>query len=285
MKAGLILEGGSMRGLFTAGILDVFMERNITFDGVVGVSAGALFGCNIKSRQIGRAIRYNKKYCQDPRYASIRSFLKTGSVFGVEFCYRELPDKLDPFDVETFENDPTEFYVVATDVETGKAVYKKCEKGDAHDIEWMRASGSVPMMCPVVEIDGYKLLDGGVADSIPYKFFEQKDFDKRVVILTQPKGYVKQPNKLVPLARVALRKYPKLIEALRVRHRMYNETIQYIEEKEANGEVFVIRPPEPLNIGGIHHTPEELERVYQIGRKVGLQSVVAMKKYLESVEN
>ena len=202
MKTGLIMEGGAMRGMFTAGVIDVLMEAGVCFDGAIGVSAGAVFGCNYKSRQIGRVIRYNKTYCQDPRYVSFRSLLRTGDIYGEEFCYHELPDRLDPFDVKTYEENPMDFYVVCTDVETGKPVYHNCLKGDAEDIQWMRASASMPALSRFVNLDGHMLSDGGTADSIPVRFFESIGYERNVVILTQPEGYVKKPNQLLPLLRI-----------------------------------------------------------------------------------
>ena len=198
MKTGLIMEGGAMRGMFTAGVIDVLMEAGVSFDGAIGVSAGAVFGCNYKSRQIGRVIRYNKAYCQDPRYVSFRSLLKTGDIYGEQFCYHELPDRLDPFDVKTYAQNPMNFYVVCTDADTGKAVYHNCLKGDAEDIQWMRASASMPALSRFVKLDSYSLSDGGTADSIPVRFFESIGYDRNVVILTQPEGYVKKPNQLLP---------------------------------------------------------------------------------------
>ena len=192
MKTGLVMEGGAMRGLFTAGVIDVMMEEEIEFDGAIGVSAGAAFGCNYKSKQIGRALRYNINYCKDKRYCSMKSLITTGNLYGAEFCYHELPDKLDIFDCETFENNPMEFYLVCTDVLTGKPVYKKCEKADYDCLEWMRASASMPLASKVVEIDGYKMLDGGVSDSVPLKYFESIGYDRNIVILTQPKSYRKK---------------------------------------------------------------------------------------------
>ena len=154
LKTGLIMEGGAMRGMFTCGVIDVLMENGARFDGAAGISAGAVFGCNFKSRQIGRAIRYNKKYCADPRFCSFRSLIKTGDMYGADFCYRELPDLLDPFDRETFRTDPMEFYVGATDVSTGKCVYHKCVDGGHTDIQWMRASASMPLVSRPVSVDG-----------------------------------------------------------------------------------------------------------------------------------
>ena len=200
---GLIMEGGAMRGMFTCGVIDVFMEQGIEFDGAAGISAGAVFGCNIKSRQIGRPIRYNKKYCKDPRYCSIRSLLKTGDLYGVEFCYHELPDVLDPFDQDTFRQNPMAFYVGATDVNTGRVVFHKCSDGGETDIQWMRASSSMPVVSRPVTIGRYTLLDGGIACPVPYRFMEKKGYDRNVIILTQPEGYrkTKSPSALQAVPR------------------------------------------------------------------------------------
>lgn len=269
MKTGLVMEGGAMRGMFTAGVTDVLMENDVAFDGGIGVSAGAAFGCNYKSKQIGRTIRYNKKYCNDPRYVSLRSLLKTGNLYNEEFGYHELPNKLDVFDVRTFSENPMEFFVVCTDVETGKPVYHRCEHGDKKDVEWLRASASMPLVSKFVKIGNQYLSDGGTADSIPLRYFEKIGYDKNVVILTQPKGFVKKKNSLLPILRVALRKYPALIHTLTERHNVYNETLSYVEKQRKNGKVFVIQPPKALNIGAVEHNADELERVYQMGRKEG----------------
>ena len=172
-KHGLVLEGGAMRGMFTAGVLDVFMENNINFDGVIGVSAGATFGCNYISRQIGRTVRYNKKYCKDPRYCSFRSLITTGDLYGTDFCYNKIPNELDPFDNDTFRKSDIDFYIVATDIETGKPIYKKYDVDDPDCLLWMRASASMPLASRIVEAGSKKLLDGGMSDSIPVKEFEK----------------------------------------------------------------------------------------------------------------
>ena len=208
-KTGLVLEGGAMRGIFTAGVTDIMMENGIDFDGVIGVSAGAAFGCNYKSKQNGRAIRYNLKFCNDKRFCSVQSLIKTGDMFGAEFCYHELPSKHDIFDTKTFEENPQEFYVVCTDVITGKPVYKRLDKAEYNDLEWIRASASMPLASRIVEIDGYKLLDGGISDSIPLAYFQKIGYEKCVVILTQPKGYIKTPSKSIYAAKLMLRKYPE----------------------------------------------------------------------------
>ena len=266
MKKGLIMEGGAMRGMFTCGVLDVFLENNVTFDGAAGISAGAVFGCNFKSKQIGRAIRYNKEYCSDPRYCSFRSLIKTGDLFGVKFCYHEIPEKLDVFDRETFHANPMEFYVGATDIETGKIVYHKCTDGGVKDIRWMQASASLPLVSRPVKIGGRVLMDGGIVDPVPYRYMESAGYDRNVMILTQPNGYVKKKDGTLPLIRARFRDYPELIYAMTVRHVRYNLQMKDIAEREAAGGALVIRPPEALGIGRTVKDPEELERVYRIGR-------------------
>ena len=282
MKKGLILEGGGMRGMFTAGVTDVLMENDVSFDGAVGVSAGAAFGCNIKSRQNGRAIRYNMKYCSDKRFCSLWSWIVTGDVFGAYFCYREIPEELDIFDTKTYEENPMEFYVVCTDVETGKPLYFNCKDGGKRDVALIRASASMPMASRVVKVGGYKLLDGGIADSVPLRFFEKKGYDRNVVVLTRPDSYVKEKNKLMPMIRLALRKYPKIIDAMEIRHEMYNETIEYIRQREKQGEIFVIRPQESLGINQIEKNPDELKRVYEIGRTEATLRLDELKSFLEN---
>ncbi len=280
MKTGLVMEGGSMRGMFTAGVIDVFMENGVDFDGAIGVSAGAVFGCNFKSRQPGRVIRYNKKYCRDPRYASMSSLVKTGNVFGTDFCYRAIPDFLDPFDKETYAKNPMEFYVVCTDALSGNAVYHNCNRGYADDLVWMRASASMPMLSEIVHVGGRLLSDGGTADSIPLKFFESIGYERNVIILTQPDGFVKEKNSMLPLLRLSLRKYPNLVEALETRHIRYNETTAYIKARAESGEAFVIQPEEGLNIKSVVHDPEELERVYRLGRAAGEKNLDAVREFL-----
>ena len=275
MKKGLVMEGGAMRGMFTSGVLDVLMENGISFDGAVGVSAGATFGCNIKSKQIGRAYRYNKKYCSDKRYHSISSFIRTGDIYNVPFCYDELPYKLDRWDIETFKNNPMEFFCVATDIVSGKPVYHKCLTGEKYDIEWIRASASMPLVSRPVRIDGGIYLDGGISDSIPLKFMEDKGYTDNLVIETQTVDYVKGRQKYMPLVRWSLRKYPNMIKCMEKRYIMYNEEKRYIREKEKQGLVKVIRPKEPLNISAIEKNPAEIERVYRLGREAGEKYIVA----------
>ena len=266
IKKGLIMEGGAMLGMFTCGVIDVFMENNIVFDGAIGISAGAVFGCNIKSKQIGRAIRYNKKYCNDKRYCSMRSLIKTGNLYGEEFCYHELPQKLDLFDSETFKNNPMEFYVGATDIMTGKCVYHKCFDGKDNDIKWMQASASMPMVSRPVVVDGHLLLDGGISDSVPYEYMENLGYNRNVIILTKPDGYIRKRGLESYMARLALFKYPVAAKAMFNRCEMYNHQMEEIKDRENNKTSFVIRPPQALGISRTENDPSELERVYRLGR-------------------
>ncbi len=271
-----------MRGMFTAGVIDVMMENGIEYDGIIGVSAGAAFGCNYKSKQIGRVIRYNMKFCNDKRYSGIRSLLKTGNIYNTDFAYGEVPLKHDVFDFDTYQNDPTDFYVVCTDVETGEAVYHIYGGKDDHGFDWIRASASMPMVSQIVEIDGQKLLDGGIADSIPVRYFETIGYDKTIVVLTQPEHYQKKPNRLMPLIRLKYKKYPKLAEAMEKRHLVYNQTLAYIEEQEKLGKLFVIRPPHKLQIGKVEKDPSKLKEIYDIGRETVAPQVSAIKEFLNT---
>lgn len=279
MKKGLVLEGGAMRGLFTAGIIDVMMEAGVEPDGLIGVSAGAAFGCNYKSRQPGRAIRYNTRFAKDKRYSGLKSFLTTGDYFNAQFGYHIVPYQYDIFDVETFEQNPMEFIVVCTDVLTGQAVYHKMERVDFDELEWLRASASMPLASKVVEVAGRKLLDGGVADSIPLEYFESIGYDRNVVILTQPEGYTKQRTKLMPLMRIGLRHYPEMVKAMDRRYLMYNRELEFVRQAEREGRCLVIRPDGKLPIGHISHDPEEMNRVYQIGREMGLRYIDRIKAF------
>ena len=279
MKKGLVLEGGAMRGLFTAGIIDVMMEVRVEPDGLIGVSAGAAFGCNYKSRQIGRAIRYNKAFAHDKRFCSWQSLLKTGDLYNAEFGYHVIPTQYDVFDNATYDANPMAFIAVCTDVETGKPIYKSLPKVTPTTYDWIRASASMPLVSKVVELEGQKVLDGGVADSIPLAYFESIGYEKNMVILTQPDGYVKAHNKLMPLMRIALRKYPNMIEAMDQRHIMYNQQLSYVYQAESTGRALVIRPEAPLPIGHISHNPEEMQRVYDIGRATGMKYIERIKAF------
>ena len=279
-KKGLIMEGGAMRGMFTAGVIDVLMENGVEFDGAIGVSAGAAFGVNYKSKQIGRVIRYNTRFVRDKRYGGLRVLLKTGNIYSTEFCYNEVPLKHDIFDFDTYESNPMEFYVVATDIETGEAVYHRFEGRNDHCFDWIRASASMPLVSQIVEIDGQKMLDGGIADSIPVRFLESIGYNKNIAVLTQRKDYQKSKNRMMSLLKLKYAKYPKLVEAMANRHLMYNETLSYIDEKEKSGELFVIRPECDLPVRRIEKDPEKLKAAYEIGRNTAIKQLEKIKTFL-----
>ena len=267
MKTALIMEGGGMRGLFTCGVMDVLLEEGVAFDAGAGVSAGAVFGCNYKSRQIGRAVRYNKRYCADPRYQSLRSWLRTGDLFGVDFCYRELPQELDVFDRAAFATNPMAFYVGAFDIEKGETAYHRCTDGGEEDTLWMRASASMPLASRPVRAEGRLLLDGGILDPTPYRFMEGLGYRRNLVILTQPRDYRKQKSAVWPLMRLMLRRSPKLLSAMAGRPDAYNRHMAYIREREQAGEALIICPQAPLPVKRTEKDPEALEKAYQAGRQ------------------
>ena len=281
MKKGLILEGGAMRGMFTAGVMDVLMEKGIEFDGAVGVSAGAVFGCNYKSKQIGRVLRFNVRYCQDKRYSGLYSLVTDGNIFSKEFCYGEIPLKLDVFDFETYEKNPMEFWLVCTDIETGEPYYHKYESFDDHGLDWFRASSSIPLVSQIVEIDGKQYHDGSIADSIPVKFFESIGYDRNVAILTQPRDYRKTASDSNALLRLAYKKYPKLLETLENRMDFYNEQLEYVAEREKEGSLFVIAPKAPLQIKRVEKDPEVIAKIYMEGREAAIEALNDLKAFLE----
>lgn len=282
MRKGLIMEGGAMRGMFTAGVIDTLMKANIKFDGGIGVSAGAAFGCNYKSNQIGRVLRYNVKYAGDPRLASWQSWLKTGDLYGADFCYRELPVELDVFDTAAFQKNPMDFWCVATDINNGEAIYHKLNLGKEADLQWIRASSSIPVFAKPVQIGNRYYWDGGISDSIPIKFFEKIGYQKNVVVLTQPLDYRKEKSKVYPALEPVLHHYPAVLEKLKTRAEDYNNVLDYIRKKEVQGKIFVIRPPYSLDIGTMEKDPQELKRVYNIGVKETKKNLLKIKAYLEN---
>lgn len=277
---GLVLEGGAMRGLFSAGVMDVMMEHDIVPDGIIGVSAGACFGCNYVSGQHGRALRYNQLMARDSRFCGLKSLITSGDVYNAEFAYHTLPNEIDIFDNERFMASPIDFHVVCTDVEEGKAVYRKCEFSGDRLFDWIRASASMPVVSNIVEIDGFKLLDGGISDSIPLQYFESIGYDKNIVVLTQPRDYRKQKSKFLPIIRIALRKYPKVAELMAHRHEMYNAELEFVRQAEAEGRCIVISPDSPLPIGHISHSPEDMQRVYDLGREAAKSRIDNVLKFL-----
>lgn len=279
MKKGLVLEGGGMRGLFTAGVMDEMMENGIQPDGVVGVSAGATFGCNYKSNQPGRVLRYNIRFKDDPRYMGLRSLIKTGDLVSAEFSYHIMPKELDVFDKEAFASNPMAFHIVCTDVDSGKAVYRKLDKFEFEEIEWLRASASLPILSKPVSIGGYRLLDGGMADSIPLQYFQGQGYDRNIVVLTQPKGFKKTQPKIMPIINLLLRKTPKVAEAMAIRHIMYNHELDYITEQEQLGNTLLIYPEEELPIGRIELKEDKMRNVYSMGREAAKVRMAEIKSF------
>lgn len=278
LKTGLVLEGGGVRGIYTAGVLDVFMEHSLTFDGVIGVSAGAIHGCSYLSGQKGRSIRYYRNYVRDPRFMSIRSWLLTGDIVGAEFCYHTLPDELDVYDHEAFLRNPTPFYAVCTNVETGQAEYLRL-RDMRGQIEALRASASLPYFSRLVELDGKKYLDGGCADSIPVDAARDMGYARNVVVLTRDAAYRKSPE-MTGLAKLLYRRYPAFIRTMENRHTMYNAQVERIAELEQEGSVFVIRPEKPLSIGRLENDVDKVQQVYDQGRADAEKSLAALQTFL-----
>lgn len=279
MKTGLVLEGGGVRGIYTAGVLDVFLEHEIHFDGVIGVSAGAIHGCSYLSGQKGRSIRYYMKYCADPRFMSFTSLLKTGDLVGVDFCYHEIPEKLDVYDNEAFLRNNTPFYAVCSNVESGKPEYIRMTDM-FRDIDILRASASMPYVSRSVEIGGKKYLDGGSTDSIPVEAFRTMGYGKNVVILTRDIDYRKKPE-MPWLAKWMYRKYPAFVKAQLNRHLEYNRTVERIQELEKEGSIFVIRPSLPPTVGRMENDPQKVRELYDLGRTDALRAVNDLKKWMD----
>lgn len=264
MKIGLVLEGGGMRGIYTVGVLDCLMEEHFWADYVIGVSAGACNGASYVSRQKGRAYRTNTQYISDPRYLSFLNFIKTKSLFGMDFLFDEIPNHLIPFDYDTFYQSPCEFSIGVTDVMTGLDRYFDKSFVEPKNI-LLRASSSLPVFAPMVEYNGRKYLDGGVANSIPVMQALADGCDKVIVVLTRERGYIKKPEKFRSVYKRMYRKYPKLVKALDHRHEKYNETLSIIEALEKDGIAIVIAPKNPLPVGRFEKNPERLKKVWQIG--------------------
>ncbi len=281
-KVGLVLEGGGMRGMYTTGVLDVFLEEGLVPDAVIGVSAGAVFGCSYMSEQHGRGIRYNLKYINDDRYASVKSWLKTGNIFNAKFCYDEIPNKLDIYDYDKFKENAAKipFYVCCTNVDTGKPEYIRCTDF-RKEMDYMRASASLPLVSKIVYKGGKKLLDGGTADSIPVEYFRSIGYKKNIVVLTRPEGYVKKPSSTAKLLKFRYKNYPEFIEANINRHDNYNKSLSDIEEQERRGETIIIRPSVEYKIGRIEKDKEKLKYMYKLGRKDAKAKIEELKAFLE----
>jgi len=278
MSIGLVLEGGAMRGMYTAGVLDVFLDNQIKVDEIVGVSAGVLFGVNYLSNQKGRVIRYNKKFIKDKRYMGINSLLKTGNIINKEFAFYEVPCKLDVFDQETFGKSDTNFYATITNVETGKPEYIKL-KDVFEQMEVLRATSAMPFVSKMVEIDGQKYLDGGISDSIPVDKCKQLGCDKIIVILTRPIEYRKKKSN-EKLTNIKYKKYPNLAKTINNRYKNYNDVVEKIIDMENKKEIFVIRPSKTIKIKRIEKNVDKLQEMYDLGIEDCENKLDELIKYL-----
>jgi len=279
----LILEGGGMRAAYSGGVLDVLQDNGIKFGGYAGTSAGSTHICSFLSEQRERNMRIDTVHSKDPRYRGVKWLLKTGDFFPREFCYVTIPREVDPFDYAKFEENAriSDFYSVCTNLETGEGEYLLTQEVDEGDgLECVRASASLPLMSKIVELRGMKLLDGGIADSIPFEFMDRKGFKKQVVILTQQEGYVKKPNALIPLFKLVYHKYPKFVAAAATRHIRYNQALATLRQWESEGKSFVIRPSEPFRISRIEKDTEKLKELYRMGLRDGERLLGSLKKFL-----
>ena len=279
MKVGLVLEGGGMRALFTAGVLDALLDvKELDIDGIIGVSAGALFGANYVSGQKERAIRYNKKYARDKRYMGLHSWITTGNAVNKEFAFYELPFKLDVFDQEKFKESKIEFHVVMTNVENGQAEYVLIE--DVFEqMEYLRATSALPFASKIIEINGKKYLDGGISDSIPIDYCQSLGYDKIILVLTRPENTYKE-DKLNFLYKLVYRKYPNLVKRLINMGKDYEVVLKKIKDLETENKIFVIRPPKVLKIGRLEKNEDKIQNVYDIGLNTGKKEIDNLLKYL-----
>ena len=279
MKVGLVLEGGGMRALFTAGVLDALLDvKELAIDGIVGVSAGALFGANYVSGQKERAIRYNKKYAKEKRYMGLHSWITTGNAVNKDFAFYELPFKLDVFDQEKFKESKIEFHVVMTNVENGQAEYVLIE--DVFEqMEYLRATSALPFASKIIEINGKKYLDGGISDSIPIDYCQSLGYDKIILVLTRPENSYKE-DKLNFLYKLVYRKYPNLVERLINMGKDYEVVLKKIKDLENDNKIFVIRPPEVLKIGRLEKNEDKIQNVYDIGLNTGIKEIDNLLNYL-----
>ena len=279
-KTTLILEGGAMRGLYSAGVLDVFMKNNIDVDTVYGVSAGALFGLNYKSRQIGRALRYNLKYAKNKNYMGLYPLITTGNIMNKEFCFNKLVYELDKLDFETYKKTPVDFYAVVTNLQTGKAEYIKIDDAEK-DMEYFRASGSMPFVSKPVEINGNLYLDGGISDPVPLKKVLKTKPEKIIVVLTRPSGYRKKNIHSRGIYKLFYRKFPHFVETGCNRYKTYNETMDLIEKYESENKIIVLRPSKFIKVKRIEKDTKKLQSIYDLGVSDCMNKLDKIKKYLE----
>lgn len=279
-RTGLVLEGGGFRCMFTSAIVDVMMEHGLLPDGIVGVSAGSAFGCNMKSGQQGRALRYNKRFARSLLYTSWWSWLLTGNLVNARYAYHTVPTRYDIFDGEAFKASPMEFFCVCTDVDSGHAVYKQLTEVSHETLEWIRASASLPVVSRIVRVGGRRLLDGGISDSIPLRFMQERGYARNIVVLTQPRSYRKQQMRVIRFVDFWLRRHPNVRLALDRRPEMYNAQLDYVAAQERLGQTLVLAPDAPLGIADVTRDPDEMQRVYDIGRAYALRHLDQIRSFI-----
>lgn len=280
--AGLVLEGGGMKGIYTAGVLDFFLDKGLEFSSVYGVSAGACNLCSYLSRQRGRSRDVNIDYLDSKRYCSLESLMFTGDLLNVNMCYHTIPDYLYPFDNETFKQYEGKAYSVVTNLETGQAEYLRL-RDMKKDIDKIRASASLPLVARTVIIDGKPYLDGGLSDSIPIQKAVLDGNRKNVVIMTKEIGFRRKPIDQAQLALIKVRyaKYPKVAELMANRHIAYNECLDYIQRLENKGQIFVIRPQRLSQVRRIERDKDKMRALYEEGYADAEARCEELLRYLE----
>ena len=263
-QAGLVLEGGGMKGVYTAGVLDFFLDKKIEFSNCYGVSAGACHLCSYLSGQRGRAYAISVDYLKDKHYCSAYNVLTTGDLFGVKMCYDDIPNRLNPYDYEAFNRYPGKAYAVVTNIETGQPEYLRL-KEMYRDILAVRASASLPLVSRNVKIGEKRYLDGGLSDSVPIMHSIVDGNRKNVVVLTKEEGYRRKPSSHLGLVKLRYARYPKIYELMANRHIAYNNMLDYLDAQTANGQAFVIRPRKASGIGRIEKDREKLRLLYEEG--------------------
>ncbi len=279
-QAGLVLEGGGMKGIYTAGVLDFFLDKGIEFSSCYGVSAGACHLCSFLSKQRGRAYDISVDYLDDPNYCSVSSLLRTGDLFGVKMCYDDIPNRLNPYDYKAFDSYRGRAFAVVTNIVTGQPEYLRLR--DMHkDIAAVRASASLPLVSRKVEIGGKLYLDGGLSDSVPILRSILDGNRKNVVVLTKEVGYRREPSKHLELIRIRYAKYPKIYELMKNRHVAYNRMLDYLAAQEENGQAFVIRPQKKSGVGRVEKDKEKLRLLYEEGYREAGENYGRLMAYLE----
>lgn len=280
-QAGLVLEGGGMKGMYTAGVLDFFLDKGLDFSSVYGVSAGACHMCSYLSKQRGRALDVGIDYLDSKKYCSVESLLTTGDLFNVKTAYHLIPEYLNPYDYATFDRYEGRAYAVVTNIVTGKPEYLRI-RDMKKDIDAIRASASLPLVSRNVKIGGKLYLDGGIADAVPIQKSILDGNRKNVVILTKEEGYVRKPTSHLELIKLRYLKYPKVYELMAKRHIAYNKMLEYLAKQQENGQAFVIRPKKKSDVGRIEKDAEKLKALYEEGYRDAEGCFELLQNYLES---